>query len=110
MGYFIKNRRTHNLIYTTNLGYTKATHYILTYQKSTNDRIFRTEIFYKKYDDLIKTEPVSYYTAFTIILAAAMPGELNFFGEIKKVSKTLTTGSVIPTWIPGVTILTIRKS
>jgi hypothetical protein len=37
------------------LHFQKATHYILQYQKITNDRTFRTELFYKKYDDLIKT-------------------------------------------------------
>lgn len=37
------------------LHFQKATHYILQYQKITKDRTFRTELFYKKYDDLIKT-------------------------------------------------------
>jgi hypothetical protein len=37
------------------LHFEKATHYILQYQKSVKDRFFRTEIFYKKYHDLIKT-------------------------------------------------------
>src|SRR6185312_4142921 len=37
------------------LHFEKATHYILQYQKSVKDRFFRTEIFYKEYDDLIKT-------------------------------------------------------
>ncbi len=37
------------------LGYAKATHYILQYQKLSNNRIFRTEIFYKKYNNLFKT-------------------------------------------------------
>ncbi len=60
-GIFYQKPENTQLIYTTDLGYAKATHYILTYQKSTNNRIFRTEIFYKKYDDLIKTEPVNYY-------------------------------------------------
>lgn len=39
------------------LRYTKATHYIINYQKNTNSRIFRVEAFYKKYDDLVKTFP-----------------------------------------------------
>ncbi len=33
----------------------KATHYIAQYMKVTNVRTFRAEIFYKKYDDLVKT-------------------------------------------------------
>src|SRR6202008_3436134 len=45
------------LLFTTNLGYTKATHYIANYQRMTNDQVFRTEIFYKKYQDLVKTAP-----------------------------------------------------
>ena len=60
-GVFYQKPEITQLVYTINLGYTKATHYILTYQKSTNDRIFRTEIFYKKYNDLVKAIPISYY-------------------------------------------------
>jgi hypothetical protein len=37
------------------LNYQKADHYILQYQKLANSRTFRTEVFYKKYDHLIKT-------------------------------------------------------
>ncbi|MEO6454134.1 MAG: carboxypeptidase-like regulatory domain-containing protein [Ginsengibacter sp.] len=37
------------------LNYAKATHYILQYQKLANNRTFRTEVFYKKYNDLFKT-------------------------------------------------------
>ena len=39
------------------LGYMKATHYILSYQRVASDYTFRTELFYKKYKDLVKTEP-----------------------------------------------------
>ncbi len=34
--------------------FSQATHYIFQYQKIANQRIFRTEIFYKKYEDLFK--------------------------------------------------------
>ncbi|MEP6582628.1 MAG: TonB-dependent receptor [Ginsengibacter sp.] len=37
------------------LHFAQATHYIFQYQKITNQRTFRTEIFYKKYADLFKT-------------------------------------------------------
>jgi hypothetical protein len=37
------------------LNYAQATHYILQYQKLSNSHTFRTEIFYKKYEDLFKT-------------------------------------------------------
>ncbi len=60
-GIFYQKPENTQLVYTKNLGYTQATHYILTYQKSTNDRIFRAETFYKKYHDLVKIEPVNYY-------------------------------------------------
>ncbi len=56
-GVFYQKPENSQLIFTHNLGYTKATHYILNYQKTTNDRIFRVEAFYKKYADLIKTFP-----------------------------------------------------
>ena len=46
-GIFYQKPENTQLIYTTDLGYTKATHYIINYQKSTNDRIFRVEIFIK---------------------------------------------------------------
>ena len=61
-GIFYQKPENTQLIYTTSLGYTKATHYIINYQKMTNERIFRVEAFYKKYDDLVKTIPVSYYS------------------------------------------------
>ncbi len=38
------------------LHFVKATHYIAQYQKITKERTFRTELFYKKYNDLIKTK------------------------------------------------------
>lgn len=59
-GIFYQKPENQQLIYTRKLGYTKATHYILTYQKTTNDRIFRTEVFYKKYADLIKTDAITF--------------------------------------------------
>jgi vitamin B12 transporter len=39
------------------LGYMKATHYIASYQRISTFYTFRTEIFYKKYKDLLKTVP-----------------------------------------------------
>ena len=40
-----------------NLDYSKATHFILQYQKTSALRTFRVETFYKKYNDLFKTAP-----------------------------------------------------
>jgi hypothetical protein len=60
-GVFYQKPENQQLMYTRNLGYTRADHYILNYQKMTEGRIFRVEAFYKKYADLVKTIPVNYY-------------------------------------------------
>jgi vitamin B12 transporter len=39
----------------TDLNFTKAVHYIAQYQKVSAQQTFRAEVFYKKYEDLIKT-------------------------------------------------------
>jgi vitamin B12 transporter len=45
------------LFNTKNFSYTKATHYILNYSKMTQFYTFRVEVFYKQYQDLVKTYP-----------------------------------------------------
>lgn len=60
-GIFYQKPENQQLFYTRNLGYTRADHYIINYQKMTEGRIFRIEAFYKKYLDLVKTIPVNYY-------------------------------------------------
>jgi hypothetical protein len=62
-GVFYQKPENIQLFYTSNLGFTKATHYIVNYQHMTKDRIFRVEAYYKKYEDLVKTIPVNYYYA-----------------------------------------------
>ena len=42
------------------LSFMKATHYIVQYQKVANGQSFRAEIFYKKYDNLVKTGIVNF--------------------------------------------------
>jgi len=59
-GIFYQKPENSQLFYTTQVGFTKATHYIVNYQKMSKDRIFRVEAYYKKYEDLIKTVPISY--------------------------------------------------
>ncbi len=59
-GIFYQKPENSQLFYTRNLGYTKATHYIVNYQKLSNDRIFRIEAYYKEYNDLVKTVPINY--------------------------------------------------
>jgi hypothetical protein len=60
-GIFYQKPENNQLFSTTNVGFTKATHYIINYQKMSKDRIFRVEAYYKKYEDLIKTVPLSYF-------------------------------------------------
>jgi len=59
-GIFYQKPENSQLFYTKNVGFTKATHYIINYQKMSKDRIFRIEAYYKKYEDLIKTVPIVY--------------------------------------------------
>ncbi len=54
-GIFYQNPETRYQPAVKDIGYAKASHYILQYQKISNYRTFRTEIFYKDYDHLFKT-------------------------------------------------------
>ena len=54
-GIFYQNPETKLLPAIASLNYSKATHYILQYQKISSLRTFRVEAFYKQYDDLYKT-------------------------------------------------------
>jgi len=54
-GIFYQNPERKYLPTTAGLNYSKATHYILQYQKMGNQRTFRMEAFYKNYDALYKT-------------------------------------------------------
>ncbi len=56
-GIFYQNPERKYLPAAANINYSKATHYIVQYQKINNLRSFRVEAFYKKYDDLYKTAP-----------------------------------------------------
>ncbi len=56
-GTFYQKPENQQLGFSTAFGFTKSTHYIANYQKTSNDRIFRAEIFYKEYDNLVKTLP-----------------------------------------------------
>ncbi len=60
-GVFYQKPENSQLFYTTNVGFTKATHYIINYQKMTKDLNYRVEAYYKKYDDLIKTFTINYF-------------------------------------------------
>lgn len=54
-GIFYQDPESKYLPSSADLHFTKATHYIAQYQKISTNYTFRTELFYKKYDDLIKT-------------------------------------------------------
>lgn len=56
-GQFFQRPENNFLQYTQTLGYTKATHYIVNYQKQDKGTFLRVEGFYKQYEDLIKTWP-----------------------------------------------------
>ncbi len=87
-GIFYQKPENSQLDYATNLGYTRATHYIINYQKMSNDRIFRVEAYYKKYDDLVKTVPLfySFYTTFNNAGSGYAQG-IDFFWRDKKTIK-----------------------
>lgn len=54
-GIYYQNPETRYLPAVNPLDFSKAAHYILQYQKVTTLRVMRAEVFYKKYDALIKT-------------------------------------------------------
>ena len=58
-GVFYQNPETQYLPATSPLNFSKATHYIANYQKTTALQVFRAEVFYKKYGALLKTTPVA---------------------------------------------------
>ncbi len=97
-GVFYQKPENTQLFYTTNLGYTKATHYIINYQKMTKDRTFRIEAYYKKYDDLVKTIPNTFYYSDYNNSGTGYAKGIELFWRDKKLIKDLITGSVILTW------------
>ncbi len=58
-GIFYQTPESRYLPSANNLIFMKATHYIAQYLKVTSVRTFRTEVFYKKYDNLVKTGNVN---------------------------------------------------
>lgn len=56
-GDFYQKPENMQLLQSTSLGYTKATHYIANYQRMNRFYTFRAEVYYKKYNDLVKTTP-----------------------------------------------------
>jgi vitamin B12 transporter len=56
-GIFYQKPERNYLLFNRDLQYQKATHYILNYQRVSRDYTIRGEVFYKKYEDLIKIFP-----------------------------------------------------
>jgi vitamin B12 transporter len=73
-GQFFQNPELRNLPAVNPLAFQKATHYIAQYQKTTSLTTFRAEVFYKKYDNLIKT---------VIVNNQQRAGNNNGFGDAK---------------------------
>lgn len=60
-GRFTQNPLNSYLIYSDDLQPERADHYILTVQSSKKGRLFRSEIYYKNYDDLAKVNADEFY-------------------------------------------------
>ena len=58
-GIFYQSPESRYLPAMYDLTYARATHYIAQYQAVANDRTLRAEVFYKKYDNLLKTARVN---------------------------------------------------
>lgn len=56
-GTFYQKPENDILQFTTQLGFTKATHYIINWMKTTPGQVLRAEVFYKKYNQLVKSYP-----------------------------------------------------
>ena len=70
-------------------GFSKATHYILQYQKIKNGRIFRSEVFYKNYNNLYKTTGSNGAAAISNNLGNGYAQGLEFFWRDKKTLKNV---------------------
>jgi hypothetical protein len=56
-GIFYQKPEPTYLLFNNKLQYQRATHYIFNYQRVSHDYTIRGEVFYKKYQDLVKTFP-----------------------------------------------------
>jgi vitamin B12 transporter len=86
-GIFYQKPENQQLAYSNTLGFTRATHYILNYQKMTNERIFRVEAYYKQYQNLVKTVPVNYFYATYNNTGSGYAKGIEFFWRDKKTFK-----------------------
>jgi len=86
-GIFYQKPENQQLTYATGLGFTKATHFIINYQKLTPERIFRVEAYYKKYNALVRTLPYNYFYATYDNGGSGYATGIDFFWRDKKTFK-----------------------
>lgn len=88
-GIFYQNPERKYLPASGPLDFMKATHYIAQYQKVANLQSFRAEIFYKKYDNLIKTTVSNSIETASSNLGFGDAKGIEFFWRDKKTFKNL---------------------
>jgi len=88
-GIFYQNPERKYLPSPNELVFMKATHYILQYQKVLNQQSFRAEVFYKKYDNLVKTGNTGFTDAAINNNGFGDAKGIEFFWRDKKTIKNL---------------------
>lgn len=88
-GIFYQNPERRYLPSTNQLDFMKATHYIAQFQRVVNQQSFRAEIFYKKYDNLVKTSFNNYQESAISNNGFGDAKGIEFFWRDKKTIKNL---------------------
>lgn len=88
-GIFYQNPERQYFPSFTDLNFTKAAHYIAQYQRVTSLTTFRTELFYKKYDQLIKTALQNFQPIATGNMGYGDAKGIEIFWRDKKTVKNL---------------------
>jgi vitamin B12 transporter len=88
-GVFYQNPERQYFPAFTDLNFTKATHYIAQYQRTTKLTTFRTELFYKDYDQLIKTKLQNFQPIATSNAGFGDAKGIELFWRDKKTIKNL---------------------
>ena len=88
-GIFYQNPERKYLPSTNELDFMKATHYIAQFQRVVNQQSFRAEIFYKKYDKLVKTSFSNYQESAISNNGFGDAKGIEFFWRDKKTIKNL---------------------
>ncbi len=88
-GIFYQNPERRYLPSANQLDFMKATHYIAQFQRVVNQQSFRAEIFYKKYDNLVKTSFNNYQESAISNNGFGDAKGIEFFWRDKKTIKNL---------------------